>query len=235
MGDVLDLLHVAGHPVLADAPELGLAVVVGDEERGVGQTGVVVALRVVGRLDRHVVGLAFDHDQSVVSGPALSWAVRQITKSARAWPEPAAGDFLLLVDLIEGEAVLVEHDIEECLPHALLGRLHKPLLPQTAEYLVAADLDLIRLGIRLRWSISSWPYGLLLFVPQVLQADRSRSSCNARTRRQSHGRAGPVERVCTRSTGRGWCRRRRLMVPDCRTGDCEPGPRRRRRGEALPR
>ena len=63
MGDVLDFLDMARHPVLAGPPVAGFAVVVGDEERGVAVEGVGFALGVVGRLDRDIVGLAFDHDQ----------------------------------------------------------------------------------------------------------------------------------------------------------------------------
>lgn len=101
----------------------------GDEEGSVSDAGVVVALGVVGRLDRDIVGLALDDDQrgSLVF-PVLHGAPDDKI-STRMAGAPSAGDLLFFGNLVEREAVLVENHIEGRLPDELLRRLDKPLLP----------------------------------------------------------------------------------------------------------
>ena len=85
--DVTNFLKVLRHSVVNYAPKLRFAVVMGNEEACVGQTGVIVALAVVIGLDGGIVRFTLNDDERIQE-LGLSLAVRQMTKSARAWPDP---------------------------------------------------------------------------------------------------------------------------------------------------
>ena len=75
VGDAVDLLHVLRHLVVEDTPVARLAVVVGDEERGVGEAGIVLPLGIDRTVDGDVVGLALhDNQRGFLGGLVLRGA-----------------------------------------------------------------------------------------------------------------------------------------------------------------
>jgi len=116
-------------------------VVVGHEEAGAGQAGVVVALAVVGGPDRHVVGLALHDDQRVLTGRFVLRRAPDNVVGPRV-PGAASCHLHLLGDLTDLEAVFVDQDEQELLAHALFRRFLEPLLAHVAEDLAVPHLDL---------------------------------------------------------------------------------------------
>jgi hypothetical protein len=102
-----------------------------DEEGGIGLPRVQLPLLVVLLADGDEVGLALDDDERraplpLVLGGAPDDEVRAGLRG------PAAGGVLLLRDLVEREAVLVDEHGEVLLAHPLFGRLYQPELAHVA-------------------------------------------------------------------------------------------------------
>ncbi len=215
VGDVLDLFEVARHLVLADAPVLRLAAVVGDDEAGIDDAGVGVALAVVLGLDGDVVGLALDDDERCGSVAAVLRGAPDHEIGAGVG-RAAPGEVEFLLDLVEREAVLVDEDGEVRLADLLFGGLEQPLVtsvgPDRALGFIADDLDrAIRGGCV---GTPAWGFRRLLRGPlgRLLgHLLRHRASCcqaGAQTRSSSY-QTIPQTRVVICGTPSVEARRRR--------------------------
>ena len=140
VGDVLDFFQVAGHAILADAPEPGFRVVVGDEEGRVRQAGIVVALGIILAPDRYVVGLAFNDDERRFL-PGFVWYGAPHDKVGAGVRGAAPRHVCLLGDLFQVVAVFVQQDEQVFLADGLFRRFDEPLAPDVAPYLAGFALQ----------------------------------------------------------------------------------------------
>ena len=133
-GDVRDFLKGLRHLLVERAPVAGLAAVVGDEELGVAEPGVVIALFVVFGLDGDVVALALDDDQrGVLIRLVLGGAPDDEVGAGLRTAAPSNANFL--IHLRQLKAVFVHKHAEISLAHEFFWGFVEPTLADVAEYL----------------------------------------------------------------------------------------------------
>ncbi len=119
-----------------------------DEEFAANGAGIALALIVVAQMDVDGFGLTLHDEKGRL--PGRFGLGRGVDNNVRLWAAAPVLGPLFLSHLFERVAVVVVQVQDELLTHALLGGGFQPFLAQGAEYLVASDLNLIRLGVWFR-------------------------------------------------------------------------------------
>jgi hypothetical protein len=151
MWDVFDLVNVAGHAVFLDAPELGFARVMSDEEGSINDARITLALMVVLRGDGDVVGFALDYyEWSLTCRLILRCAPNDIISAGASSAFLDLGFFGNLVNFV---GVVGNNTDEEVLADGFFWCIIEPFLSYMTPYLpiLTADGDSCCLGVGTYW------------------------------------------------------------------------------------